>query len=41
MWKPFDPLAVLDFSDRSKSGILPLDGEAGIIGDDNLQSLLG
>jgi hypothetical protein len=41
MWKPFDPLAVLDFSDRSKSGMLPLDGEAGIIGDDNLQSLLG
>jgi hypothetical protein len=40
MWKPFDPLAVLDFSDRSKSGLLPLDGEAGIVGDDNLQSLL-
>ena len=42
MWKPFDPLAVLDYTDRaSKSGILPLNGEAGIVGDDNLQSLLG
>jgi hypothetical protein len=42
MWKPFDPLAVLDFNDRaSKTGILPLDGETGPIGEDNLQSLFG
>ncbi len=42
MWKPFDPLAVLDFNDRAaKSGILPLNGETGIVGEDNLQSLLG
>ena len=42
MWMPFDPLAVLDFSDRAaKSGIPLLDGEPGLAGDDNLQSLLG
>ena len=42
MWKPFDPLAVLDFNDRaSKTGVLPLDGESGAIGEDNLQSLFG
>jgi hypothetical protein len=41
MWMPFDPLAVLDFSDRAaKAGMLPLDAEAGLAGDDNLQSLL-
>ena len=41
MWMPFDPLAVLDFSDRAaKAGMLPLDQEAGLAGDDNLQSLL-
>jgi hypothetical protein len=41
MWMPFDPLAVLDFSDRAvKGGLLPLDQEAGIAGDENLQSLL-
>lgn len=41
MWMPFDPLAVLDFSDRAaKAGMLPLDTEAGLAGDDNLQSLL-
>ena len=42
MWMPFDPLAVLDFSDRaSKSAIPLLEGEPGLAGDENLQSLLG
>jgi hypothetical protein len=42
MWKPFDPLAVLDYNDRvSKSGRVPSNGDKGIVGDDNLQSLLG
>jgi hypothetical protein len=42
MWKPFDPLAVLDFNDRaSNSDLIPLDGEAGITSEDNLQSLFG
>jgi hypothetical protein len=35
MWKPFDPLAVLDFNDRAATG------EAGVGGEDNLQSLFG
>lgn len=35
MWKPFDPLAVLDFNDRAAKGA------AGLTGEDNLQSLLG
>jgi hypothetical protein len=35
MWKPFDPLAVLDFNDRAAKGA------AGLAGEDNLQSLLG
>ena len=41
MWMPFDPLAVLDFSDRaSKSAIPLLAGEPGMAGEENLQSLL-
>ena len=42
MWMPFDPLAVLDFSDRATKSTIPLlDGEPGMVGEDNLQSLLG
>jgi len=42
MWMPFDPLAVLDFSDRATKSTIPLlDGEPGLAGDENLQSLLG
>ncbi len=42
MWMPFDPLAVLDFSDRASKLTIPLlDGEPGLAGDENLQSLLG
>ena len=42
MWMPFDPLAVLDFSDRASKPTIPLlDGEPGLAGEENLQSLLG
>jgi hypothetical protein len=42
MWMPFDPLAVLDFSDRASKSTIPLlDGEGAFAGDENLQSLLG
>ncbi len=42
MWMPFDPLAILDFSDRASKPVIPLlDGEQGIGGEENLQSLLG
>jgi hypothetical protein len=42
MWKPFDPLAVLDFKDRAAMGDgLGLDGETAVGGEDNLQSLFG
>ena len=41
MWMPFDPLAVLDFSDRATKSTIPLlDGEPGLAGEENLQSLL-
>ena len=41
MWMPFDPLAVLDFSDRAaKSGLPSLDADDGFGGEENLQSLL-
>ncbi len=42
MWMPFDPLAVLDFSDRASKSTIPLlEGEPGLAGEENLQSLLG
>jgi hypothetical protein len=42
MWKPFDPLAVLDFNDRAGlSDGLGLDSETAVGGEDNLQSLFG
>jgi hypothetical protein len=42
MWMPFDPLAVLDFSDRASKATIPLlDDDPGLANAENLQSLLG